>query len=141
MNIFQEINKLNFKLGHYVVAGSGPMAAHGIKDITDIDIVVTPELFEKCKQEDWEQIPWTYPDHLGPIFLRRGFIELYTDVNCGNFNPTFKELLQRADIIQGIPFASLEDVMKFKNEYNKPKHLEDIRKIENYLKTPNLWVS
>ncbi len=134
MNIFKKIKKLHFPLGQYIVIGSGPMAAHGIKNINDIDIVVTPELFERCKQEGWEQIPWTYPDKIGKVFLRKGFIELYLDVNCRNFNPTFKELLQRADVMNGITFASLEDVMKFKKEYNKPKHLEDIRKIEDYIK-------
>lgn len=109
------------------------MAAHGIKEIHDIDIVVTSELFERCKNENWEHIPWTFPEKLGQIYLRKGVVELYLDINCGNFNPTIHELIQRADIIKGIPFASLEDVLKFKKEYNRPKHARDIELIKAYL--------
>jgi len=133
MNIFEEIQKLNFPSGQYVVVGSGPMAARGIREAQDIDIVVMPEFFEKCKQEDWEQIPWTY-EKPEQVYLKKGLVELYLDVNCGNFNPTTEELLQRADMINNIPFVSLADLIGFKKEYNKPKHLRDIELIEKYKK-------
>ena len=116
--------------------GSGHLIALGLKESTDIDIVVTPELFEKCYQDaSWEQVPWTYPEKLGQIFLRRGVVELYLDVNAGDFNPSTAELIKRAVVIDNIPFASLEDVLAFKKEYlkNKPKHQKDIEVIEKYL--------
>ena len=134
MNIFEEVRKLNFPPRQYVVVGSGPMAARGIREIRDIDIVVSPEFFEKCKQDGWEQVPWTYSEKLEQVYLKQGVVELYLDVNCGNFNPKTDELIQRADVIDGIPFASLEDVIRFKKEYNKPKHLADIKLIAEYLK-------
>jgi len=109
------------------------MVIRNIKKSEDIDIVVSRELFEKCKQEGWTQVDRTYPDKIGNIYLRRDCIELYLDVNCGNFNPTLEELCQRADIVEGIAFASLEDVIKFKQSYNKPKHKEDVQKIKDYL--------
>lgn len=136
MNIFEEIDKLNFPSGSYVVVGSGHLIALGLKEGTDIDIVVTPELFEKCCQDaSWEQIPWTYPEKLGQIFLRKGIVELYLDVNAGGFNPATMELIQRAVIINNIPFASLKDILAFKKEYlkTKPKHQKDIELIEKLL--------
>lgn len=132
MNIFEDIKKLKFPQGQYIIVGSGPLVARGIRETNDIDIVVSPELFEKCKKDWWEQLPRTYPDKIGQIYLRHGYIELFLDVNCGDFNPTLAELLQRADIIQGISFVSLEDVIKFKKAYNKPKHIQDIKMIEQY---------
>lgn len=134
MNIVEEMKKLQFPQGQYVIVGSGPLGIRGIKETNDIDIVVSPELFERCKQDWWEQLPRTYPDKIGQIYLRHGYVELFLDVNCGDFNPTLKELLQRADIIEGITFVSLKDVIKFKQSYNKPKHWEDIKIIEKYLK-------
>jgi hypothetical protein len=136
MDIFKEVKKLNFPSDSYVVVGSGHLVALGLKEGHDIDIVVTKDLFEKCKKEGWKQVKWTYPDKLGHTYLRKGNVELYLDVNKGSFNPTTKELLKRAVVINGVSFASLEYILKFKKEYNKvnPKHLKDIELIEKYLK-------
>lgn len=137
MNIFKELKELKFPLGSYVVVGSGHMIALGLKEGHDVDIVVTEDLFEKCKSEGWEQVTWTYPDKLGHIYLRKDKVELYLDVNRGDFNPTTEELIQRARVIDETPFASLEDILKFKREYSKvnPKHLNDIKLIEKHMKS------
>ena len=134
MNILEDIKRLEFPQGQYIIVGSGPLVVRGIRETNDIDIVVSPELFEKCKQDWWEQLPRTYPDKIGQIYLRHGYVELFLDVNCADFNPTREELVQRADIIEEIAFASLEDMIKLKQSYNKPKHWEDIKRIEKYLK-------
>ena len=141
MDIFEIVKSLEFPLGSYIVVGSGHLIALGLKDFKDVDIVVTPNLFAKCCNDPtWEQIPWTYPEKIGHIFLRRGDVELYEDVNSGSFNPTTTELLKRAAIINGVAFTSLEDTLKFKKEYIKknPKHLADIKLIEQYLTSKNL---
>lgn len=134
MKVVEEMKKLKFPQGQYVIVGSGPLVVRGIRETNDIDIVVSPKLFEKCKKDWWEQLPRTYPDKIGQIYVRHGYVELFLDVNCADFNPTREELVQRADIIEGIAFASLEDMIKFKQSYNKPKHWEDIKRIEKYLK-------
>jgi hypothetical protein len=132
MDIFEEIKKLNFPVEKYVIVGGASMAARGIKETGDIDIIVAPDLFEKCKQEGWEF--HAMPN--GKPSLRRGVVELYLDINCGNFNPTRKYLLQNSEIINGVPFSSLKDIIKFKKEYNREKDSKDIKLIEEYLKLP-----
>ena len=137
MNIFEEVTKLNFPLGSYVVVGSGHLIALGLKEGTDVDIVVIPEVFEKCCGNPvWKQMPWIYQEKIGHIYLTRGVVEVYLDVNSGDFNPSTEELIQRATVVEGIAFASLEDVLSFKKEYSKsnPKHLKDIKVIEEYLR-------
>lgn len=134
MNIIEEVKKLNFPLGQYVIVGSGPMAIRGLREARDIDIVATVELFEKCKSTGWQIMPWTYPEKVGQIYLKQDNVELYLDVNCGNFNPTTAELIERAEIIEGIPFTTLKDMINFKRAYNKEKHLQDIKITEKYLK-------
>ena len=137
MDIFKEVKKLEFPEGKYVVVGSGPMVAHQIRESHDIDIVVSQKIFDACKNSGvWEILPWTY-EKPGQVYLKKDRIELYIDVNCQDFNPTTKELIQRSQIVNGVPFASLGDTIRFKTEYaksNKPKHLADITLIENYIK-------
>jgi hypothetical protein len=138
MDFIKEVKKLNFSLGEYVIVGSGPMIIRGLKKAHDIDIVATENLFNKCKLEGWEIKPWTYPQKIGQIYLRQGNVEIFKDVNCGNFNPTIKELIERSEIIEGIPFVSLQDMLKFKREYNTEKHLKDIATTEEFLKKQNM---
>src|ERR1700733_10485656 len=87
MDIFEEVKKLHFPLGQYVIVGSGTMAAKNIRESHDIDIVVSEKLFNECKKAGWKILPWTY-EKPGQIYLKRGFTELYLDVNCRDFNPT-----------------------------------------------------
>jgi hypothetical protein len=134
MNIFEEVKKLNFPKGSYVVVGSGHLIALDLKKGTDIDVLVTKELFKECIENGWEILPWTYPGTEGQTFLKKGLFELYLNVSCGDA-PTSKELISNAVLMEGIPFARLEDILMLKKEYSKtkPKHLGDIKIIENYL--------
>jgi len=131
MNVIEKVRALNFPDGEYVVVGSGILGAKNIREIHDVDIVASPGLFERCKSGGWEQMPWTY-EKIGQIYLRKAGCELYLDVNCKDFNPTLQELIQRSEMIEGIPFASFEDTVNFKRAYGKPKHLKDIELIERY---------
>jgi hypothetical protein len=131
MNIFEEIQKLNFAADSYVVVGGAALAARGIKETADIDIVSSPELFEFCKQNAWKE-------HLRPNGKRglsRGIVEIYLDVNCGNFNPSFQELRNRAEMMNGIPFCNLQDVISFKREYGRAKDFQDIKLIQTYFQS------
>jgi len=137
MNIFDEVKKLNFPPDKYVVVGSGPMAALGLKEPNDIDLVITLDLFKECKKNGWEVKQWTYPNTSGE-YLQKENVELYLDVNYGDFNPTFEELFKRSEIINGVRFASLQDTLNFKKAYltniKKEKHIRDIAIIEGYLR-------
>lgn len=56
MDIFEEVKNLNLPLGQYLVAGSGPIAAHGIRDYKDIDILVTENLYNKLMKSGWSLV-------------------------------------------------------------------------------------
>ena len=134
MNVIDEVKKLGLPPKKYVVVGSGIIAARGIKETHDVDIVVTADIFKEFKaKEGWDQIPWSHDDHAGQVFLRKGHFELYLDVNCGNFWPTTEELIARADIIDGVPFAGFKDTVAFKKAYGRDKDAKDIELIQDYL--------
>lgn len=134
-NVLERVKSLNLPEGQYVVAGSAIMAMHGLKETKDIDIVVSQEIFDSYSKDDtWEKVPYTYEDRLGKIWLKKDEFELYIHVNYGEqFRPTLGDLLSKAEYFDGVPFICLEDLLKFKKAYNRPKDQNDIRLIEEYL--------
>jgi hypothetical protein len=133
MNIFEEIEKLNLPRGQYIVVGSGIMVAKGIRETEDLDIVVTPELFEKCKAEGWEVRPWTKQGIPGKEWLKKGAVDIYVQLSRKTGGISAKKLLQNAEVINGVPFITLESLMDFKSEYGRPQDFKDIETIKNYL--------
>ena len=106
------------------------MAAHNLKEARDIDIVVAKDLFNGLKQSvQWES--HTKPNG-GPA-LKKGAVEVFLDVNSGNHNPNTEDLINEAEIIDGVPFISLLELIKFKEQYNRPKDVEHIKIIKDYL--------
>jgi hypothetical protein len=134
MNLFEEIRKLNFPSDQYIVVGSGILAAKCIRETNDLDIVVTPELFERCKSEGWEVLPWTKESIPGKDWLKKNNVEVYVQLSRKTGGIPASELIKDAEIIEGIPFITLETLIDFKQEYGRPKDFEDIKIIERYLK-------
>ena len=133
-SIINLVKSLSLPQDKFIVVGSGIMTMHGLKDAHDIDLVVSPEILKSySKKTDWETKYYAYPEEIGKTYLQNSDLEMYLDVNYGNFNPTLDELLGRAEYFDDIPFISLEDLIKFKTEYNRPKDHIDIQKIKTYL--------
>jgi hypothetical protein len=116
------------------VVGSGIMAAKGIRSTNDLDIVATPELFNKCKAEGWRAYPWTKKHIEGKEWLKKDNVELYMQLSRKTGGITAGELLEDSEVIHGIPFITLESLVDFKIEYGRPKDFEDIKLIEKYLR-------
>lgn len=133
IDLFDKIRALTFPDGQYVIVGSGIMAAKGIREAHDLDIVVTPELFEKCRNEGWEVRPWTKPGMEGKEWLKKGNVDLHLEVSSGDVRSTAEDLLREAEIMNGIPFITLQQLIAFKRAYGRPKDFEDIKLIEEYL--------
>lgn len=130
INLFAELSALNLPPDQYIVVGSGILAARGIRETRDLDLVLSPELFQQYQQKGWKEK--MRPN--GKPSLTKGKVELYLDVNAGNFNPTFEELKSRQQVIQGFPFISLRDLLKFKQAYGREKDLKDIEILQTLVK-------
>ncbi len=46
------------------------------------------------------------------------------------------DLIDRAEIIQGLPFAQLTDVLAYKQKLNRPKDRPDIKELLDLLRQP-----
>lgn len=128
--IVSKVKRLSLPMDSYVVFGSCPMAAAGLREANDIDLLVSEEIYEKLKKTGWKVL------HKGPKDepVVHGIFEAHQNWDFSPYSPTLKHLLASATIVDGIPFASLKEVRKWK-AVSGPKHLPDLALIDNRLKT------
>lgn len=134
INIFEEVKKLNFPANHFMVVGSGIMAVKGIRDAYDLDIVVSQELFDKCKSDGWELKPWTRSGRPGKDWIKGDIADLMTEIQSDDEDYDLEKLKEEGEFIDGLWFLSLNQLIKFKKNYGRPKDFDDIALMEKYLK-------
>ncbi len=138
MSISEKVKKLNFLLGKYVVVGGGTMEARGIRKANDIDIVVTEDLYKELVNKGWKvcrcRCEWCSNWNCN-ILNHHGGIEILPDYSWGDYKADTNELIKSAQIIDGVPFVNLEELLKWKKAANRDKDKKDIKLIEEFLRT------
>jgi hypothetical protein len=128
MKYLEELKALNFPKDQFAIFGSGPLAIRGMRDNADIDIIVTDEL--------WNELMEKYPENFANGYeIKFGNISAIND-----WKPWFEdnnELISGADVIDGVRFVSLENVLKWKKALNREKDQKDIKILEDYLEKFN----
>lgn len=132
MDIFTEIRQLDLPAGEYVVLGSGVLAALGIRDIADIDLLVSPRLFNQLRERGWEYGALDYDGRVRER-LTFGETEAFKDFWYSDQNPAPEKLIANAAVIKGVPFLPLATLLDIKRALNRPKDHSDIALVENYL--------
>ncbi|MEK7470445.1 MAG: hypothetical protein AAB622_00350 [Patescibacteria group bacterium] len=114
----------------YAVFGSGPMFAHGIKEsVRDLDVIARGKAWEKARQLG--KTEETKLKFGSVITLFGGEIEIYDSwVPAGKWD--IDRLIGTSDVMGGIRFVKLEDVLRWKRMRNSLKDIEHIKLIENY---------
>lgn len=123
----EHARSLNLPLGSYAVFGSGPLAARHIRECGDIDIIVTEDLFEELKNDRHFEVK----EYKTTEVLVNEKIEIWKEWKPGLWD--IKQLIDDADIIDGVPFVKITDVLRWKKLSGRDKDLEDIKLIEKYL--------
>jgi len=67
-------------------------------------------------------------------WIKKGKVEMTVECISKDKAYLFKELILDSEIINGIWFLSLKQLIKFKKDYGRPKDLTDIKLIEDHLK-------
>lgn len=124
-----QVKALDLAKGSYIVFGSGPLGMLGIREVQDVDLLVSQQLYNQLQAAGWKQITKA-PDDMP---LVRGKVEAHNNWNFSAYSPTLDELLGRAFFVDDIPFASIEDVRLWKDASRRPKDLADIALIDTYL--------
>jgi hypothetical protein len=127
IDLFQKAKDLKLPVGQYALFGSAPMGIRGLKDCRDVDIIVTEDSWNNYKEKGWEARTSFY----GSFHLWKDEIELYKDWKPGEWD--IQQLIQEAEMIDGLPFVKLERVIEWKKIYDREKDWKDIEIIEKFL--------
>jgi hypothetical protein len=126
--IIKKVKALKLTKNSYVIFGSCPMAASGIREASDIDLLVSECLFDELKRAGWKELEKSYNDKP----LTHDVFEAHDNWNFSSYRPTLKQLLASANRFEGVPFASLIEVKKWKTASGRPKDIVDIKLIDEY---------
>lgn len=110
----------------YAIFGSGPLLAHGlVTHIGDIDILARGSA-------------WLRATKLGRVETAPSgdrVVRLAADIDIfdGWLGMAEDAVIDRAVLIDGLPYADLRDVLAFKKKLSRPKDEEHIRVLEGHL--------
>jgi hypothetical protein len=130
INIISNVKKFHLPIGKYAVVGGGALAARGIRGYNDVDLIVTEDLYEQLKNDGWEE----KEKHANYFHLYRDDAEVaknFIHIDGCPLNPV--DVIKNSDIIEDIPFMSLDDLLKLKQALGREKDLKDIELIMKYL--------
>lgn len=132
-SLLLDLAKLDLPSQEFVVVASGPLAVRGIREAEDVDIIVTPHL--------WNDLARKYPvtkkkwgtkefDHIeiGTIEVL-GSGSMFTDSSVIQV----EEIFSKADVIDGIKYLRLEYLKLFKEKLGREVDKRDIELIEQHL--------
>jgi hypothetical protein len=83
---------------------------------------------EGLQAEGWQQVD------KGPLDkpYETDVFEAHANWDFSTYAPTLQHLLNTANIIDGVPFANLNEVSKWKAAWGRPKDLADVALIDEY---------
>jgi len=129
MDIFKKLASLNFPLGHYVVIGSGILAALGLREANDLDIAVDSTLLNRLKKDK----EYKREIRHNKLFLVKDDVEIITQLDWKDYPTRIPEAIKSAMLIKGFPFLNIKETIKFKKALGRKKDFEDIKLIKEYI--------
>ena len=131
--LLNKLRSLELPAEDFAIFGSGPMYPRGIKELGhDIDIVARGNAWEKALTYAEPNFTWK-DSGAKAMSLFEGQIEIFDGWGPGKWD--VNELIDSADIFDGIRYVNLDNLIKWKKEMGRTKDLEHIKLIEEYLKS------
>lgn len=129
-----EFKKLDLPTDKYVIVGSSVLELHDIrKSKRDIDFVVSADLYRELRRRGWKR-KWFFTGFWQCKALQSGNFEAYSNMHRGSFNPKTEDVIARADVVDGVSYASLQDLAGLKRGIGREKDFNDIKLIEEHVK-------
>lgn len=128
MSIIDRVQKLNIPLDQTVVIGSGVLDALGLREAGDVDLVLSPQLFDTLSQDSmWHRAT----KHDEPI-LTYGDAEAFLSWGSDAV-PNFEALYSDGVTVGDVRFANPRFVIDWKRGRMNDKDKADIALLEDYL--------
>ncbi len=130
-DLLDELRGLSLPLGDFVVFGSGPLLVRGwIEEAGDLDVVARGAAWERAQELGTLE-------HLEPWGVT--IVNVGRDITVGTRwaigDVDTDALIDGAEIIAGLPFASLDAVVAYKRISDRPKdraHIELIQRRQHW---------
>lgn len=128
---FSFVKQLNLPINQYAITGSGALGIRNLREIGDVDIIVTSEL--------WNLLAKQYgiidENNVKKIILPGGIVEAFGEESFfveekNKDAPSIADRIAQAEIIDQLSFESLEHVLYYKRKMGRDKDLKDISLIE-----------
>ena len=127
-DLFGKLRALGLPTADYAVFGSGPLAVRDLlEEVHDLDVVARGAAWKQAKGLGGAR---TAPEGDPVVWLEGGAIEIFG----GWLGWDIDALIDNAEIIDGLPFARLEDVLAFKLSHGRPQDVAHARLIEEHLR-------
>jgi hypothetical protein len=124
------LRSLDLNSEEYIVFGSGPMLAHGLAStIEDLDVVARGSALQIARAIGKPGFGAVDGAPLWSIF--DGEIEVFGSWLAPHWD--VDDLIARAEFVDGIPFAPLRDVLRYKQLLRRPRDIRDIRILSSWL--------
>ena len=127
------VDDLDLDRRDFVIFGSAPLLAHGLRrSVSDLDIVARGAAWHRAFEYGEPDIG---PINGAPMAI---FCDGLIQFSAGWITEAWDadDLIDRAEIIQGLPFAPLADVLAYKQMLRRPKDLPDIEALLDVLRQP-----
>lgn len=120
----------------FVVHGSGPMLAHGLRDIEELDVIARGSAWRKAIRLGTPTVGTIsgapmYEFAGGLIHVSRHWFLPPADNDQG-----VDRLIETSQLLDGLRFAPLAAVLAYKQQLNRAKDVEDIKRLTRTLDPP-----
>ena len=129
-NFINEVKKFKLPISKYTVVGGGALTARGLRETSDIDLILTEDLYEQLKGEGWEEKE-KRPGHFHICKDNAEAAKNFLHIDGCKLNS--EDIIKNSDMIEGIPVMTLDDLIELKQTMGREKDLKDIQLIKEHL--------
>lgn len=130
--LFKQVKLLNLPIGEYAIFGSGPMGIRNLREMHDVDLIISEKIYEEYKdKKGWERRDIQENNECYQGLVNHSMnIEMWKDWYV---DWSVEKLIKDAEIIDGMSFVRIETLLKWKKLMAREKDLKDAEIIEKYL--------
>ncbi|MEI7741769.1 MAG: hypothetical protein WCJ29_04650 [bacterium] len=126
--LIDKLRALELPPEDFAIFGSGPMWAHGLHEMHDLDVLARGEAWKKAKANGTLQKAIVSGEK---VDFADGLIEVFDTWGPGEWN--VDELIDTAEEFDGIKFVKLANVLKWKRLMGREKDADHVKLIEQYM--------
>ena len=129
------VDDLDLDRRDFVIFGSGPLLAHGLRShVSDLDIVARGAAWHRALASGEGCLATGAINGAPMVTFCEGEIQFSSGWITEAWDPD--DLIDRAETVEGLPFAPLADVLEYKQILRRPKDLPDIKALLDVLNQP-----